>query len=79
VSSRRDVIDGTACSCYRGLLEEASEAKDEVMAEYEPCELALLVDDVDEALGDRAAWRLRVTQLWQRPRSLLQRPRQPRS
>jgi len=56
----------------------ASEAKDEVIAEYAACGLPL-ADDTDDELLVRRACRLRVTQFSQRPFWSLQRPRQPRS
>ena len=56
----------------------ASDAKDEVIAEYDAWG-ELLIDDAGDELAERRAWRLSVTQDSQRPFWALQRPRQPRS
>jgi hypothetical protein len=60
----------------------ASDANDEVIAEYDACGLPFDDDDDDDdddELFVRRGCRLRVTQDSQRPVWLLQRPRQPRS
>jgi hypothetical protein len=59
-------------------LAEDRDAKELVIAEY-AADGRLLVDDTDEVLLLRTDWRLRTTQLSQRPPVALHRPRQPRS
>lgn len=56
----------------------ASDANEDVIAEYAPWGL-LLTDDMDEELLVRIDWRLRTTQESHRPPWSLHRPRQPRS